>query len=245
MTTELIRNMIGQTESTELEYIQKVSQLLPTPFMLKGIDRQEETSAHIALREALANCLIHCNYAQMGNILVVARNSNIMMRNPGCMLISIDEFYAGSHSICRNPTLQKLFMFLGYGEKAGSGADIIKKGWKDNNWPMPVLTERVQPEETLMTLAITTPDSFEVSPENVKTSPETYEVSPEKSSENVQTSQKIIELIRDNKNITMQEMANVLGLNKRSVARNIKKLQEHGIIRRIGANKNGYWEIIV
>jgi predicted HTH transcriptional regulator len=235
----------------------KLSQLLPTPFMLKGIDRQEETTAHIALREALANCLIHCNYAQIGNILVVGRNSSIMMRNPGCMLISIDEFYAGSHSICRNPTLQKLFMFLGYGEKAGSGADIIRKGWDDNNWPMPVLTERVQPEETLMTLVITSSDSSKVSPENIKmspetdgmspenaqTSPETNVVSPEMSPENVQTSQKIIELIRNNKNITMQEMANVLGLNKRSVARNIKKLQEHGLIRRVGANKNGYWEI--
>ena len=235
----------------------KLSQLLPTPFMLKGIDRQEETSAHIALREVLANCLIHCNYAQMGNILVVGRNSSITMRNPGCMLISIDEFYAGSHSICRNPTLQKLFMFLGYGEKAGSGADIIKKGWDDNNWPMPVLTERVQPEETLMTMTITTHDSSGMSPENIKTSPETDGVSPENaqtspetnvvspetSSEIAQTSQKIIELIRENKNITMQEMANVLGLNKRSVARNIKKLQEHGLIHRVGANKNGYWEI--
>jgi predicted HTH transcriptional regulator len=115
----------------------------------------------------------------------------------------------------------------------------------------------MQPEETLMTLVITSSDSSKVSPENIKmspetdgmspenaqTSPETNVVSPEMSPENVQTSQKIIELIRNNKNITMQEMANVLGLNKRSVARNIKKLQEHGLIRRVGANKNGYWEI--
>lgn len=129
--------------------------------------------------------------------------------------------------------------------------------WDDNNWPMPVLTERVQPEETLMTLVITSSDSSKVSPENIKMSPETDGMSPENaqtspetnvvslemSPENVQTSQKIIELIRNNKNITMQEMANVLGLNKRSVATNIKKLQEHGLIRRVGANKNGYWEI--
>ena len=74
--------------------------------------------------------------------------------NPGCMLISVAEFYAGSHSICRNPTLQKLFMFLGNGEKAGSGADIIKKGWKDNKWPQPVLSERVQPNESILTLSV-------------------------------------------------------------------------------------------
>ena len=132
----------------------KLSQLLPTPFMLKGIDRLEETSAHIALREALANCLIHCNYAQQGNILIVGRRNEITMRNPGCMLISVAEFYAGSHSVCRNPILQKLFMFLGNGEKAGSGADIIKKGWDDNKWPQPVLSERVQPNESILTLSV-------------------------------------------------------------------------------------------
>ena len=113
----------------------KLSQLLPTPFMLKGIERQEESSAHIALREALANCLIHCNYAQQGNILVVGRRNSITMRNPCCMLIPVADFYAGSRSICRNPILQKLFMFLGNGERAGSGADFIKKGWQDNSCP--------------------------------------------------------------------------------------------------------------
>ena len=45
-------------------------------------------------------------------------------------------------------------MFLGNGEKAGGGADIIKKGWVDNKWPIPMLTERVQPDETLMTLVV-------------------------------------------------------------------------------------------
>ena len=68
------------------------------------------------------------------------------------MLISVADFYAGSHSICRNPTLQKLFMFLGNGEKAGSGADIIRKGWDDNHWPAPELSERTLPDETMMTM---------------------------------------------------------------------------------------------
>lgn len=234
----------------------KLTQLLPTPFILKGIDRQEESSAHIALREALANSLIHCNFAQQGNVLIVGRTGSISMRNPGCMLISIDEFYAGSHSICRNPILQKLFMFLGYGEKAGSGADIIKKGWEDNHWPMPVLTERVQPEETLMTFTITSQetsqeimsavtgndkipqetsqDIIHVVTENRQTSQETIEATRS-------TSQKILELVKKNGRITTQEMANRLGIDRRNVARNIKKLQEEGRLRRIGATKNGYW----
>ena len=225
----------------------KLSQLLPTPFMLKGIDRLEETSAHIALREALANCLIHCNYAQQGNILVVGRRNEITMRNPGCMLISVAEFYAGSHSICRNPTLQKLFMFLGNGEKAGSGADIIKKGWRDNKWPQPVLSERVQPNETEMTLGIE-----EVLESGQNTISEKNNVGSEKSSEkNIVDSEKsseknkmIIAAIRQNSLVSAAEIAIQLGISSRAVEKRIKTLREIGIIRRVGPDKGGHWEII-
>lgn len=46
------------------------------------------------------------------------------------MLVSVNEFYEGQHSVCRNPLLQKMFVFIGVGEKAGSGADVIVKGWE-------------------------------------------------------------------------------------------------------------------
>ena len=74
------------------------------------------------------------------------------MRNPGRMLISIDDFYAGSHSTCRNPYIQKMFMLLGYGERAGSGADIIVKGWLKYNRERPVIAESVEKEETTLTM---------------------------------------------------------------------------------------------
>lgn len=74
------------------------------------------------------------------------------MRNPGRMLISIDDFYAGSHSTCRNPYIQKMFMLLGYGERAGSGADIIVKGWLKYNRERPVIVESVAKEETTLTM---------------------------------------------------------------------------------------------
>ena len=39
-------------------------------------------------------------------------------------------------------------------------------------------------------------------------------------------------------------MADSLGIIRRAVAKHIKKLQEQGIIRRVGPDKGGYWEII-
>ena len=37
-------------------------------------------------------------------------------------------------------------------------------------------------------------------------------------------------------------MADNLGLTRRAVAKSIAKLQEQNIIRRVGADKGGYWE---
>ena len=127
---------------------------LPTKFTLKGIERVDDTSAHIALREALVNTLVHCNYAIRGNILVKRTDNSFIMRNPGRMLVSIEDFYAGSHSTCRNPMIQKMFSLLGYGEKAGSGADVIVKGWMKYNWERPTIQESVHPEETTLFMSM-------------------------------------------------------------------------------------------
>ena len=63
---------------------------------MNGIERTEETSAHITVREALVNCIVHCNYAEQGNILIVREKDKITFRNPGRMLISVDDFYVRS-----------------------------------------------------------------------------------------------------------------------------------------------------
>ncbi|MBQ7531886.1 MAG: hypothetical protein IJT12_09295 [Paludibacteraceae bacterium] len=114
----------------------------------------DDTSVHIALREALVNTLVHCNYAIRGNILVKHTGNGFVMRNPGRMLVSVDDFYAGSHSTCRNPLIQNMFSLLGYGEHAGSGADIIVKGWMQYNWERPTIQESVHPEETTLSMTM-------------------------------------------------------------------------------------------
>ena len=58
------------------------------------------------------------------------------------------------------------------------------------------------------------------------------------------TSQKIVELIQNNNEISTQEMANIIGIDRRNIARQIKNLQAKGIIRRVGPDKGGHWEVI-
>jgi ATP-dependent DNA helicase RecG len=57
------------------------------------------------------------------------------------------------------------------------------------------------------------------------------------------TSVQIIDLMKKNPVIKLQEVANQLNLSKRAVEMQVKKLREQGKVKRIGATKNGSWQV--
>ena len=52
-----------------------------------------------------------------------------------------------------------------------------------------------------------------------------------------------VKLIKANQRITIDELALKLNKSRRTITRIIKKLQEDGVVSRIGSDKTGYWEI--
>ena len=60
----------------------------------------------------------------------------------------------------------------------------------------------------------------------------------------LKSSQKILELISVSPSITISEIADRLGMTTRGVDKNIKRLKEQGIIRRVGPDKGGHWEVV-
>ena len=55
---------------------------------------------------------------------------------------------------------------------------------------------------------------------------------------------RIIELITNNNRITQNEIANIIGVNVRTIKRNFKILIDNSIVERIGSDKTGYWQIL-
>ena len=55
--------------------------------------------------------------------------------------------------------------------------------------------------------------------------------------------QKILNLIKENPFITQEELSKNIGIARKSIISNMKKLQDVGFIKRIGADKNGYWQL--
>ena len=59
-----------------------------------------------------------------------------------------------------------------------------------------------------------------------------------------ETQRSILKLIAENKQITQSEISDNLRIDKSTVVRNIKTLKEKNILRRVGSDKNGQWEIL-
>ncbi len=156
----------GTWETNLLQFYLKVwtrlSGTLPKPFQLKDDERLNENLAHVALREAFVNALIHTDYSQSGNIVIELFTEKFVFSNPGTLLISLEQYYAGGTSECRNPSLQQMFMFIGRAEKAGSGVDKIMEGWRYAHWRPPFLEIETKPDRVKLTMPM-----FSIIPENV------------------------------------------------------------------------------
>ena len=131
----------------------KLTTGLKMPFRIIDGRRRDETSAHVALREAFVNTLVHADYSGRSSILVVRRPDMFGFRNPGGMRIPPEQAIRGGESDGRNRTLQQMFLLIGAGERAGSGVPKIHKGWREQHWRSPTLQECMEPsEQTLLEL---------------------------------------------------------------------------------------------
>jgi ATP-dependent DNA helicase RecG len=139
----------------------RLSSSLPKPFQLKDGVRQDETPAHIALREAFVNTLIHTDYTAPGNIVIEHKTDSFMFSNPGTLLVTLHQYYHGGISECRNPSLQKMFLMMGSAEKAGSGVNKIMAGWDYAHWRIPYLQVSQQPDRLTLELPM-----FSIIPED-------------------------------------------------------------------------------
>ena len=120
----------------------------------------------------------------------------------------------------------------------------------EDGWEMPVISDRVQPEETEIRFLIE--DTQKGASDYTQKEQETTQKTTQKNQDTTQkttqkgqdSTQKIIEEIKKNPSISRDELAEKCGLTSDGIKYNIRKLREKGIIKRIGPDKGGHWEII-
>ena len=131
----------------------KLIQDIKVPFKMEGGARVDDTPVHQALREALANCLVNADYYGRQGLVIIKKRDSITMANPGGFRIEIDAAKSGGVSDPRNGTMLKMFNLIDIGERAGSGIPNIFRVWREQGWSAPVITEQLEPERTILSLA--------------------------------------------------------------------------------------------
>ena len=205
---------------------------------LVGRDRIDDTPVHKAIREALANCLVNADYCQPRGVVIVRDLESLSISNPGGFRVPLATAMSGGVSDPRNATMLKMFNLLDIGERTGSGIPLIKTTWEKQGWPDVCVAEEFNPERVRTNLSIPSaarrPKSIQKEVGKGKSSLKTPQKTP----------QKIIDAIRANPFVGTQEMADIFGVERSTVARAVAKLKRIGAIRRIGPDKGGHWEVV-
>ena len=141
----------------------------------------------------------------------------------------------------RNNNIANAFFKAGFIDAWGRGYKKILEGFEAAGLPMPTI------EEVDGGVRVTFQrNNHGFSQEGLlETRGETTEKNDNGSQKSMQKSmQKILGHIMDNPQITLSELADKLNMTRNGIDKNIKKLKEQGILRRVGPDKGGHWEIL-
>jgi predicted HTH transcriptional regulator len=157
--TDRVVSNLGEWSGNIFDFFFKVVNKLTSdvkvPFRLRnGIERINDTPVHEALREALANAVIHADYYGRQGVVVEKRPDIITISNPGIFRPSKEDVFDGGISDPRNPNIFKMFALLDIGERAGSGLFNIRTIWREEGWPVPVWEESFTPERLKLSIPI-------------------------------------------------------------------------------------------
>ena len=183
-----------------------------------------------AFHEAILNAFIHNKWLTLNAPQISIFTDRIEILSHGGLAIDQDEtgFYSGA-SLPVNDVLASIFLQLRISERSGRGVPkIVGRYGKDSI--------KIEKNRIIVTIPF---EKIEVNKFIV-----TNKVSNKVYNKVNGTKEKIISAIRNNPNVTINQLMVITGLSEPGVKKNLKQLKDAGIIARIGANKNGYWEVL-
>jgi ATP-dependent DNA helicase RecG len=225
-----------------------------------------------AVREAIINSFCHRDFRSSQNNEVTIYKDRVEIYNPGTFPegLTPQDFIKGSErSIPRNPVLARLMYYSRDIEHFGTGLKRITKECDEAGVKVEFQMLKkgfvvvfYRPDEDYSTSGknpkgtsdVPTNDSFNVpikSDDPVSdpvSDPVNDPVSdPVNDPVNVpvnKVEQHLLALITENPAITWDEVAQSISKSRKTVQRYFKSLKDKNIIRRVGSDKFGHWEVI-
>ncbi|MBI1884023.1 MAG: putative DNA binding domain-containing protein [Chlamydiae bacterium] len=225
------RNNIQDDLLTQFnESLQFLKKHLNVRSEIKGAKRKDIYELPIeALREALANALIHRDYSMRGtNIMVEVHQDRVMIRNPGGLPEGLTLHSLTHISLRRNELIADLFARMDIVERMGTGIQRIHDLMKKAGLRAPKIESNA-----FFTITFERPPYTLNNPEK----------GVEKGVEKLTSAEKmILSFIKKNPHISKKEILLKGKLSKKTIDLSIKKLKEKGRLSRIGPDRGGYWQ---
>lgn len=187
--------------------------------------------------ELIVNAVAHRDYSILGtDIQIKLFDDHYTVESPGILPGRVRLNNMRTTHFSRNPKIASFMKEYEFIREFGEGVDRMYRELEEGGWPKPIFKQ----DDFMLRASLSSRFAPKTSP---KTSPET---SPETPVVNLSERElSILALIRKQRNITTQEMADILGISKRAVIPYLKSLQEKKIILREGPKKGGWWNILV
>ena len=252
--TDRVQSQSADWSGNVFDFFVRVSSKLTVdlkkPFKLVNMVRVDETPIHEAVREALVNCIVNTDFYEARGVVIQKYPDRIILQNPGSVIVGKKQMLKGGISEPRNSGLMKMFNLIGYGEKAGSGVPDIFSTWEDAGYQLPTVEELFGPDQPNRTV-VTLPLVDDHAPDHAvseKGHEKGHEKGREKGHENKNGEVEkrmisILGIIRENPQISIIALADMLGESDKKVRTAIDALKKNGIIHRVGPAKGGSWVI--
>ena len=229
---EVHGSLLQQVDKTlELIYFK----YLKAKISYKGVQRIERYPfPEAALREAILNAIVHKDYSAGIPIQISVYDDKLYIANVGRLpeTWTLENLMSKHASRPFNPNIAHTFYLAGFIESWGRGIEKICDACRADGVPQPEYT--VHPGDIM--IKFTAPEDRIIYSGKRVTEKVTERVT-EKETE-------VLYLIIEDPSYTTKELANKLSLSRKTISDRIKSLKSKGIIRRIGSDTKGHWEII-
>jgi len=124
---------VDKAEQFVMQHIEKSAKIIPGQ-----IEREEKWQYPLeAVREAITNAVAHRNYFSNGHVQVKIFDDRLEVWNSGSLPeeITIEDLKGKHRSRPQNPLIARLFFYLGYIEKWGSGTNKMVELCKEAELP--------------------------------------------------------------------------------------------------------------
>lgn len=132
--------------------VPKLTSDLKVPFVLKGMQRIDDTPVHKILREAVTNACVHADFYGRRGLVVQKNADGFVFANPGSMRVPRSVAVEGGVSDPRNGVMLKIFSLVNYGERAGSGLSSVIYVWNKVFHASATIAEEMGVERVVLTL---------------------------------------------------------------------------------------------